>query len=77
MKKRWFFVILAGGGLVSGQTPGKKGGGPPTESVRPAASRQIRTSVTGFPLDQANVALDRIRHGQLQGAAVLDLMESK
>src|SRR5438105_9224562 len=48
MKKRWFFVILAGGGLVSGQTPGKKGGGPPTESVRPAASREIRTSVTGL-----------------------------
>ena len=34
--------------MVSAQTPGKKGGGPPSESVRPAGSRQIRTSVAGL-----------------------------
>jgi propanol-preferring alcohol dehydrogenase len=31
----------------------------------------LRTSVTTFPLAEANVALDRLRHGQLRGAAVL------
>jgi alcohol dehydrogenase, propanol-preferring len=33
----------------------------------------IETSVTEFPLLDANVALDRVRHGQLEGAAVLQV----
>src|SRR5437588_12953891 len=41
-------VFMAGGLMVSAQTPGKKGGGPPSESVRPAGARQIRTSVAGL-----------------------------
>jgi propanol-preferring alcohol dehydrogenase len=36
-----------------------------------AADAPIRTSVTPFPLDQANEALDALRHGRLQGAAVI------
>jgi propanol-preferring alcohol dehydrogenase len=31
----------------------------------------IRTETQSFPLDQANEALDRLRSGQLSGAAVL------
>ncbi|RPJ52432.1 MAG: zinc-binding alcohol dehydrogenase family protein [Chloroflexi bacterium] len=31
----------------------------------------VHTQVTVFPLEQANIALDRLRSGQLQGAAVL------
>jgi propanol-preferring alcohol dehydrogenase len=31
----------------------------------------VRTEVETFPLEQANVALDRLRSGQLTGAAVL------
>jgi len=31
----------------------------------------VRTETTTFPLDQANEALDRLRSGRLQGAAVL------
>ena len=31
----------------------------------------IRTSVQEYPLDQANAALDALRRGRLQGAAVL------
>jgi alcohol dehydrogenase, propanol-preferring len=33
----------------------------------------VRTWVEAFPLDQANDALDRVRRGQVRGAAVLDL----
>jgi propanol-preferring alcohol dehydrogenase len=33
----------------------------------------IRTSVTAFPLERANEALDAIRTGELDGAAVLTL----
>jgi propanol-preferring alcohol dehydrogenase len=31
----------------------------------------VRTEVEAFPLEQANEALDRLRRGQIQGAAVL------
>jgi len=31
----------------------------------------VRTLVSTFPLQQANEALDRLRRGQIQGAAVL------
>jgi alcohol dehydrogenase, propanol-preferring len=33
----------------------------------------VRTEVQAFPLEQANEALERLRHGQLQGAAVLTI----
>jgi alcohol dehydrogenase, propanol-preferring len=33
----------------------------------------VRTAVETFPLDQANEALDRLRRGELRGAAVLTL----
>jgi propanol-preferring alcohol dehydrogenase len=33
----------------------------------------VHTDVETFPLEQANVALERLRTGQIQGAAVLDL----
>jgi type 1 glutamine amidotransferase len=45
MKKAIALVILIG--FVQAQTP-KKGGGPPSESVRPAASRRVRTAVSGL-----------------------------
>lgn len=35
----------------------------------------VRTSVETFPLEEANQALDRLRRGQLQGAAVLVIGE--
>jgi propanol-preferring alcohol dehydrogenase len=31
----------------------------------------VRTEVEVFPLEQANEALDRLREGRIQGAAVL------
>lgn len=34
----------------------------------------IKTSVTTYPLQQANEALDDLRHGRFQGAAVIQLM---
>ena len=36
-----------------------------------AAETPIKTSVTTFPLEQANEALERLREGRLVGAAVL------
>jgi propanol-preferring alcohol dehydrogenase len=36
-----------------------------------AAQIHVHTHVETFPLDQANTALDRLRNGQLSGAAVL------
>lgn len=39
--------------------------------MRIADELPIRTSVTTLPLDQANDALDRLRSGELRGAAVL------
>ncbi len=40
-----------------------------------AAKIPIRTSADVFPLDQANVALERLKHGQVRGAAVLSMRE--
>jgi propanol-preferring alcohol dehydrogenase len=31
----------------------------------------VRAEVEAFPLEQANDALERLRHGQIRGAAVL------
>jgi propanol-preferring alcohol dehydrogenase len=36
-----------------------------------AADVRINTSVTPFPLDQANAALEAVRGGKVEGAAVL------
>ena len=36
-----------------------------------AGTTKIRTSVTTFPLREANSALDRLRRGEIDGAAVL------
>lgn len=41
------------------------------EFMELAAQVPIRTSTTTFPLTEANVALDRLRKGEIQGAAVL------
>ena len=35
----------------------------------------VRTQIQIFPLDQANEALDSIRSGKIEGAAVLDLTQ--
>jgi propanol-preferring alcohol dehydrogenase len=37
----------------------------------------VRTAVQTFPLEEANEALNRLRRGQIQGAAVLMVGESK
>ncbi len=39
--------------------------------MRVAEQAPIHTSVESFALEDANIALDRLRHGQLRGAAVL------
>jgi len=44
-----------------------------TEFFEAIASVALRTHVETFPLEQANEALDRLRNGQLTGAAVLVL----
>ena len=36
-----------------------------------AGKVQIHTEITPYPLDRANEALADLRHGRLQGAAVL------
>ena len=36
-----------------------------------AARTKIRTTTTPYPLDKANEALDDLREGRLEGAAVL------
>jgi alcohol dehydrogenase, propanol-preferring len=36
-----------------------------------AAEIPVQTTTTTFPLEQANEAIDRLRHGRLEGAAVL------
>lgn len=41
------------------------------EFMELAAQVPIRTSTTTFPFTEANVALDRLRKGEIQGAAVL------
>jgi propanol-preferring alcohol dehydrogenase len=35
------------------------------------AAAPVHTHVQTFPLAEANLALDRLRHGQIEGAAVL------
>jgi alcohol dehydrogenase, propanol-preferring len=35
------------------------------------AQAPVKTAIQTFPLAQANLALDRLRHGQIEGAAVL------
>jgi alcohol dehydrogenase, propanol-preferring len=41
------------------------------EFMQIAAEAPIEISVTPFPLEQANAALDALRNGRLVGAAVL------
>jgi len=42
-------------------------------SVLPLAARAgVRTTVRRYPLAQANEALDDLRHGRFEGAAVLE-----
>jgi alcohol dehydrogenase, propanol-preferring len=41
------------------------------EFLRLAPQVPVKTEVQTFPLEQANEALDRLRHGRIQGAAVL------
>jgi len=41
------------------------------EFMELAAQAPIRTSVETFPLSEANLALDKLRRGEIQGAAVL------
>ena len=43
------------------------------ELFRVAPRVPVRTSVRTFPLAQANEALDALRQGELQGAAVLEM----
>jgi propanol-preferring alcohol dehydrogenase len=43
------------------------------EFMRLAAEVPIQTAVESFALQEANQALDRLREGQLEGAAVLDI----
>jgi propanol-preferring alcohol dehydrogenase len=38
-----------------------------------APQAKVRTTITRYPLDKANEALDDLRHGKLEGAAVLTL----
>jgi propanol-preferring alcohol dehydrogenase len=45
------------------------------EFMRVAERAPIHTSVASFALGDANEALDRLRHGQLRGAAVLNIAE--
>ena len=42
------------------------------ELLRVASKVPVRTSVRTFPLERANEALAALRHGELQGAAVLE-----
>ena len=36
-----------------------------------ASQAKVRTTTTPYPLDRANEALNDLRHGRLEGAAVL------
>ena len=38
-----------------------------------AEAAQVRTQTVAYPLARANAALDDLRHGRLQGAAVLTI----
>jgi propanol-preferring alcohol dehydrogenase len=42
-----------------------------------AARERIRTSVTGYRLDETAQALEDLRHGRFEGAAVFDLAQSE
>ena len=44
------------------------------EFLRLAAEIPVRTEVEVFPLGEANEALQRLKHGQVRGAAVLDIL---
>ncbi len=44
-----------------------------TELLKLASALQLRPSVTLYPLNQANRALDDLRHGRFDGAAVLEV----
>ncbi len=41
------------------------------EFLKAAGEAHVRTTITTFPLSQANEALDAVRRGRLEGAAVL------
>ena len=41
------------------------------ELLREAAAIPVRTRTTLFPLEQANEALQALKHDEIQGAAVL------
>ena len=41
------------------------------EFLRVAPEAKVRTKTTPYPLDKANEALDDLRSGKLEGAAVL------
>lgn len=43
------------------------------ELLQIAAEARVQTSVTPFPLSEANRAISQLRNGQLQGAAVLEI----
>ena len=43
------------------------------EFLKVAAEVPIKTAIQVFPLDEANEALDRLRSGEIEGAAVLEL----
>jgi propanol-preferring alcohol dehydrogenase len=47
------------------------------EFMKIAPEVPVRTTTQPFPLEQANEALDRLRNGQLEGAAVLTFGEKK
>ena len=47
------------------------------EFMKIAPEVPVRTTTQPFPLEQANEAIDRLRKGELEGAAVLTLGESK
>ncbi len=46
------------------------------ELLAAAASAQVKTEIETFPLEQANEALDRLRAGKIEGAAVLTIQAS-
>jgi propanol-preferring alcohol dehydrogenase len=43
------------------------------EFLRLAPQVPVKTEIQAFPLEQANEALNRLRHGQIHGAAVLEV----
>jgi propanol-preferring alcohol dehydrogenase len=47
------------------------------EFMRLAPEARVRTEIETFPLEQAGAALDRLRAGEVRGAAVLDVRGSR